>query len=58
MTENELQNKEMTSGELTTKSMKAMTESRSSLGINYEKPAAVAINKVKLDLTIKEIEQG
>ena len=30
-------------------------ESRSSLGINHEKAAAVAINKVKQDLAIKEI---
>ena len=64
--ENDLQNMEVTSGELTTKSMKAMTqerdaggaESRISLGINYEKAAAEVLNKVKQDLPTKEIEQG
>ena len=56
----------VTSGELTTKSMKAMTkkrdaggaERRISLGINYEKAAAEVLNKVKQDLATKEIEQG
>ena len=63
--ENNLQNMEVTSGELTTKSMKAMTEerdagraeSRISLGINCEKAAAEVLNKVKQDLATKEIEQ-
>ena len=68
---NDLQDKEATSGELATKTVKAVTEererererdargaeSRSSLGISYEKAAAEAINKVKQDLATKEIEQ-
>ena len=39
--------------------VKAATEAetRNSLEINYEKAAAEAINKVKQDLAIKEIEQ-
>ena len=60
-----MQNKEMTSGELTTKSLKAVTEervsggteSRSSQGINYEKAAAEAINNLTQDLAPKKIEQ-
>ena len=63
-TENDLQ-KKVTSGELTTKSRKAMTEERdareaktkSSQGINYEKTAAEATNKIKQDLVTEEIEQ-
>ena len=52
-------------GELSTKTVKAVTQVRdaggaetmSSLEINYEKAAAEAINRVKQDLAIKEIEQ-
>ena len=55
----------MTSGELTTKSLKAVTEvivcggteSRSSQGINYEKAAAEATNNVTQDLAPKKDEQ-
>ena len=58
-------NKEAASGELSTKTVKAVTqnkdatgaEKRNSLEINYERAAAEAINKVKQDLTTKEIEQ-
>ena len=63
--ESDLQNKETTSGELTTKIVKAPTHARdiggdqtkSTLEINYEQVAAEAINKVKQDLATKEIEQ-
>ena len=61
----DLKNTESASGELSTKTVKAVTqvkaateaETRNSLGINYEKAAAKAINKVKQDLVTKEIEQ-
>ena len=61
-----MQNKEVTSGELTTKSLKAVTEervsggteSRSSRGINYEKAAAEAINNVTQDLPQKKSNKG
>ena len=60
-----MQNKEVTSGDLTTKSLKAVTqervsggtESRGSQGINYEKAAGEAINNVTQDLAPKKIEQ-
>ena len=60
-----LKNTEAASGELSTKTVKAVTqvktvmkaEAWNSLEINYEKPAAEAINKVKQDLATKEIEQ-
>ena len=63
--ENDLQTKEATSGELTTKTVKAVTvvreaggvESRSSLVIYYKKAAAEAFNNVKQDLATREIEQ-
>ena len=63
--ESDLQNKEATSGELSTKTVKAVTqvrdaegsETRSSLERNYEKAAAEDINKLKQDLATKEIEQ-
>ena len=63
--ENDLQNKEPASGELSTKTVKAVTpvkdaagaETRSPLEINYEKAAAEAINRVRQDLTTKKIEQ-
>ena len=55
----------MTSGNLTTKSLKAVTEervsggteSRSSKGINYEKAAAEAINNMTQNLAPIKIEQ-
>ena len=58
-------NLEAPSAELPTKTVKAVTqvknaieaEARNSLEINYEKAAAEAINKVKQDLSTKEIEQ-
>ena len=61
----DLKNTEAASGELATKSVKAVTqvktamkaEAGNSLKINYEKAAAEAINKVKQDLATKEIEQ-
>ena len=61
----DLKNTEAASGELPTKTMKAVTQVRSakefevgnSLEINYEKAAAEAISKVKQDLATKEIEQ-
>ena len=63
--ENDLNNKEAAGGELSTKTVKAVTrnkdatgaEKRNSLEINYERAAADAINKVKQDLTTKEIKQ-
>ena len=63
--ENDLNNKEVASGELSTKTVKAMTknkdatgaEKRNSLEINYERAAAEAINEVKQDLAPKKIEQ-
>ena len=63
--ENDLNNKEAASSELSTKTVKAVTqvkaatgtETRNSPEINYEKAAAEAINKVKQDLATKEIEQ-
>ena len=62
--ENDMQKKEVASGELTTKPMKAATkerdtwESRSSLGINYEKAVAEAINKVKKTWRQKRSNEG
>ena len=61
----DLKNTEAASGELSTKTMKAVTqvktamkaETGNSLEINYEKAAAEAINKVKLNLATKEIKQ-
>ena len=63
--ENDLQNKEVASGELPTKTVKAVAqvqdvsgaETRSPLMINNEKAAAEAINRVKKDLATKETEQ-
>ena len=63
--ENDLNNKEAASGELSTKTLKAVTqnkdatgaEKRNSLEINYEGAAAEAINKVKQDWATKKIEQ-
>ena len=63
--ENDLNNKEAASSELSTKTVKAVTqvkdttgaETRSSIEINYEQAAAEAINKVKQDLATKEVEQ-
>ena len=63
--ENDLNNKEATSSELSTKTVKAVTqvkdatgaETRNSIEINYEQAAAEAINKVKQDLATKEVEQ-
>ena len=60
-----LKNTEATSGNLLTKTVKAVNQVKSqmesevgnSLEINYEKAAAEAINKVKQDLATKEIEQ-
>ena len=62
--ENDLNNKKAAAGELSTKTVKAVTqvkdataaETRNSLEIKYEKAAAEAINKVKPDLATKEIE--
>ena len=64
-TEFETKNSEAPSAELTTKTVKAVTQvnkaieatARNALEINYEKAAAEAINKVKQDLATKEIEQ-
>ena len=61
----DLKNTEAASGELSTKTVKAVTqvktamkaETGNSLEINHEKAAAEAINKVKHDLLTKEIEQ-
>ena len=63
--EKNLNKKEAAGDNLTTKTVKAMTQKRdvtgaemkNSLEINYEKAAADAINKVKQDLATKEIEQ-
>ena len=63
--ENGLQNKEVASGELSTKTVKAVTqvkdaagaEKRSPQEINYERKNAEAINRVNQDLATKEIEQ-
>ena len=63
--ENDLNKKKAASGELSTKSVKGVTqnkhapgaEKRNSLEINYKRAAAEAINKVKQDLATKEIEQ-
>ena len=60
-----MQNKETASGELSTKTVKAVTQvkdaawadTRRPLEINYEKAAAEAINIVKQDLATKGIEQ-
>ena len=59
--ENDLNNKETASGELSTKTVKAVTqnkdatgaEKRNSLEINYKRVALEAINKVKQDLATK-----
>ena len=61
----DLKNTEAASGELTAKTVRAVTqvktameaEAGNSLEINYEKAEAEAINKVKQDLATKEIEQ-
>ena len=61
----DLKNTEVGSGELPTKTVKAVTQVKNamvseignSLEINYEKAATEAINKVKQDLATKEIEQ-
>ena len=63
--ENDLNNEEAASGELSTKTVKVVTQNkdatgakkRNSIEINYERAAAEAINKVKQDLATKEIEQ-
>ena len=63
--ENDLNNKEAASGELSTKTVMVVTqikdatgaETRNSLEINYERAAAEGINKVKQDLATEEIEQ-
>ena len=56
--ENDLNNKDASGGELSTKTVKAAgAEKRNSVEINYERAAAEAINKVKHDLATKEIEQ-
>ena len=59
------ENSKAPNAELPLKTVKAVTQvknaietdARNSLAINYEKPAAEAINKVKQDLATKEIEQ-
>ena len=64
--ENDRNNLEAAVGELSTKTVKAVTqnkdatraEKRDSLEINYERAAAEAINKVKQDLATKDIENG
>ena len=64
-TEYEPKHSEVSSAELPTKTVKAVTQlnsaieatARNALEINYEKAAAEAINKVKQDLAKKEIEQ-
>ena len=61
--ENDLQKKEAINGELSTKTLKALTqvkdaagtEKRNSREINYEKVAAEAINRMKQDLATKKI---
>ena len=63
--ETDLNNKEAASGDLSTKTGKAVTqnkdatgaETKNSLEINYERAAAEVINKVKQDLATKDIEQ-
>ena len=63
--ENDLNNKEAASGELSTKTVKAVTrnsdatgaEKRNSPEINYERAAAKAINKREQDLATKAIVQ-
>ena len=63
--ENDLNNREAAGDELSTKTVKAVTqnkdasgaEKRNSLEINDKKAAAEAINKVKQDLATKVIEQ-
>ena len=63
--ENGLNNREAAGDELSTKTVKAVTqnkdatgaEKRNSLEINDKKAAAEAINKVKQDLATKLIEQ-
>ena len=60
-----MKNKEAATGELSTKTSKAVTqvkdatetETSNSLEINYEKPASEAINEVKQNLATKEIER-
>ena len=60
-----MNNKKAASGDLSTKTVKAVTqnkdttgaEQRNSLEISYERAAAEAINKVKQDLARKEIKQ-
>ena len=60
-----MKNKEAATGELSTKTSKAVTqvkdatetETSNSLEIIYEKPASEAINEVKQNLATKEIEQ-
>ena len=64
--ENDLQNKDVISSELSMKSLKARIEERyaeqvatkASLEVKYRKAAAKAINKVKQDLATKEIKQS
>ena len=63
--EKDLNNKKAAVGELSTKTVKAVThkkdatraKTRNSLEKNRERAVAEAINKVKQDLAIKEIEQ-
>ena len=63
--ENDSNNKEATGAELSTKTVRAVTQNknatgpgmRNSLEINYERAAAEAINKVKQELATEEIEQ-
>ena len=59
--EKQLQKEEGTSGELTIEIRKerdaGWAKKKSSRGINYEKVAAEAINKLKQDLATKDIEQ-
>ena len=63
--ENDLNKKEAAGGELSTKTVKAVTlnkvdtgaEKRNSLEINYERAAAEVINKVKQDLATKKNEK-
>ena len=58
--ENNLSNKEAAGGELSKKTVKAMTQNKEATGAekrNYDSAAAEAINKVKKDLATKEIEQ-
>ena len=59
------ENEEAAGGELSTKTMKAVTQNKDGMGaetrnspeIIYERAAAEAINEVKQDLATKEIEQ-